>query len=766
MKKVQSSTVIVMMLFSLFINTAGPAQAKQAASPASIGTDRISSTVHSVFLPLVLNNATVTTPSSVQLIDKAVAAGTISAETGLIYKVFATFSDPRLPSQYIGAGVGRDGDGVIDEVVAQAKAGTLSASALQTLTPFFVPPDHAGSWYGLQSGASAQEGASSASADWVGIKTNNGKVWIIYLSTDAAAAAKAPGLKAAIDGKIWSKLTNLMGRAPIPDSSGYLRIYLWNSYIDSDGTAVPFDANTLGITVGTNCDQTATVIYLPSRLSLGDETHAGMIQYATHEMMHAIQFGGMIQNCAGYIWLKEATATWAEDYVYPDANSEWGTAQQFMDHPDWFLDANADMHNYGAYLLPYFLTHQIGDDSIIRKMWENAATESNSYLAVKNALPSAWQDYFWAFFLESLWNKAPFQEYYKTKDSLVNTVKAESDQVISAAGGEQVILLNGDFVTGGAMFYHFTVDSSVDSLTILNGLGKNLSKGQASLDDTVSGDQIYQAEALSDSDAAGATLIALMKVAGSTWQAIILGGTGAQLESNTHCIDVQGKIEELVIIQSNGDFAHPDTRTISPKGLPTTLFANNMPCWKVAGSSSYTIYNAGVTKVFSTTNAVYSYPNAVGDFSQAPYTNDFFAYPFIHLYLLSADVNWTVSGTDSLGCVYSGNGSFHVSEPLGVGVDSIRIYNGVMPDSPTYRGYAGQGIAENGTTITYYVTGENCPGSETDYDAPAFLEIPLADDRAAIKVPGGGGTLSGSYKRDEPSDDYEQMEWNLTPQMK
>ena len=33
-----------------------------------------------------------------------------------------TLPDPRLPSQYIGAGVGRDGDGVIDEVVAQAKA--------------------------------------------------------------------------------------------------------------------------------------------------------------------------------------------------------------------------------------------------------------------------------------------------------------------------------------------------------------------------------------------------------------------------------------------------------------------------------------------------------------------------------------------------------------------------------------------------------------------------------------------------------------------
>jgi len=194
MKKVQLSTIIFTMLFSLCINTTSLAQAKQVASPASLGTGSNDTTPHSIFLPLILNKATVTTPSSVQLIDQAVAAGKISAETGLIYKVFATFSDARLPSQYIGAGIGRDGDGIMDEVVAQARAGTLSASAIQTLTPFFVPPDHAGSWYALQSGASAQAGAPSAPADWVGIKTDNNKVWIIYQSTDAAAAAKAPEL--------------------------------------------------------------------------------------------------------------------------------------------------------------------------------------------------------------------------------------------------------------------------------------------------------------------------------------------------------------------------------------------------------------------------------------------------------------------------------------------------------------------------------------------------------------------------------------------
>jgi hypothetical protein len=434
-----------------------------------------------------------------------------------------------------------------------------------------------------------------------------------------------------------------------------------------------------------------------------------------------------------------------------------------MDHPDWYLDANTGLHDYGAYLLPYFLTHAIGDNSIIRKMWEQAATEPNSLLAIKESLPEVpvpWKTFYWPVFLDALWNKAPLGEFYKTEDQLLSTVKAESTQTISAASGEQAIPLPGDFVTGAARFYHFTVDPSVRSLTVLNGLGRKLSIGPG--DDTylTDGDQMYQSEELSASDSAGATMIVLMKVAGSNYGLVNLGES---FESYTHCTDVQGKIEDLVIIQSNADFEHPG-RVMSPQGLPTTVFANNLPCWKVSGSSSITFTNAGVTKVFSTQNAVYSYPSVFPDLSLYPYTNDIFAYPSIQLVLLGADVNWTVSGTSG-NCTYSGSGSFHVGEQPGAGSESVTIYNGVLNGSPTYRGYIGGGSPPPGTSITYSVTGPDCPGEETDSEGLTFLEIPLLMDRANIKVPGGSGVLSGSYEWDDQGS-YTTMEWNLTPQTK
>jgi hypothetical protein len=323
------------------------------------------------------------------------------------------------------------------------------------------------------------------------------------------------------------------------------------------------------------------------------------------------------------------------------------------------------------------------------------------------------------------------------------------------------------------MFYHFTVDSSVHSLTILNGLGKKLSIGDASETTYLTdGDQMYQSDDLSTSDATGATVIAMMKVAGSDWQAIPLSGSGGlQIPFSSHCVDVQGKIEELVIIQSNGDFGHPDTRTISPTGLPTTLFASNLPCWKVKVSSSYTIFNDGVTKVFSTSNAVYSYPDAMESFIESyPYVGDVYAYPETELALMSADVNWSVSGVDSEKCSYSGSGSFHVNEFTTGADEDITFFDGVLKGGPTYRGYLGGGaVWDQSQQFTYTVTGKDCPGSESDYAYNyAFLDIPLEEEgeRALIKAPAGGGVISGSYRQNGSGGDYSLMTWSLTPQTK
>jgi hypothetical protein len=71
--------------------------------------------------------AIATTPTSYELISSALAAGQIDAETAHRYRVFAAFTDTRLPQQY------RGDDSTIEEVPASvAEAGTLSGTHLNT----------------------------------------------------------------------------------------------------------------------------------------------------------------------------------------------------------------------------------------------------------------------------------------------------------------------------------------------------------------------------------------------------------------------------------------------------------------------------------------------------------------------------------------------------------------------------------------------------------------------------------------------------------
>ena len=77
-------------------------------------------------------------------IDAAVASGAITAEQGLIYKVFSSFSDPRLPGQYVGA-PDPLAEAPLDDVTARWNQ--LSDAAKATLGPFLIPPMHNGSYW-------------------------------------------------------------------------------------------------------------------------------------------------------------------------------------------------------------------------------------------------------------------------------------------------------------------------------------------------------------------------------------------------------------------------------------------------------------------------------------------------------------------------------------------------------------------------------------------------------------------------------------------
>jgi hypothetical protein len=787
MKTIRALLAIATLLFT-FIGPVGGQAAQNAAqiaspAPSASSGQAASSGSGTVYLPTVLNGKAST--SSFGLIDQDIRSGKLTAEQGLTYKVFAQFSDARLPQKYVGSGVGREGDSIMEDVINYNAAYTLSKTAEATLLPFFIPPDDSRSWFYLskmQADGQNEQQPQATPASWLKVTTANSKVDIFWLDSMPADAAKAAGLKAEFDRIIWDKLTKLMNKEPMADGhsdGGRLRIYLWNSYVDSDGTTVTFKRDILGITVGTQCDQSPVVIYMPDRLSLSTP---GLIQYTTHEFMHAIQFAYTIQSCPKYGWLKEATATWAEDYVYKDAQSEQDTAKKYLNRASVRLDDRTDMHDYGAYLLPYFLTHTVDPSaSVIRLMWENAAGTDNSYKAVDDAVNTAqpgMHDFYWPMFLETLWNKSPFTAYYNQHDTLTDSVKQAGGAPIqvSAAGKEAILPLNGELPTGAALFFHLAVADNVSSLTVLNGLGYKLKTGPASEDpwlmgNVKPGDKTYLFDDLSNSDdLKGANLILLIKMAGKNGQPLIMTypnpDSGLNEQNDGFCLDAQGKIEDMVVILSNSDFAHPD-RIMKQQGLPTTIFANNIPCYKLTGTSrsaSFTpgSHSDGETRETMGTNLIYQ-NQLIPDTS---FVTPVHVFPDIQLDQVSAQASWDFSGHMTDTSWSTGSGSY----TAGAANCMIDIFQGVLAGGPSYRGYVGCGYPDKDTKIDYVYHWVDKDGEHTTpetVDAWSFLDMGWPNtfyDKPNQAKADGSLVANGSYTYDWG--DKEMWEWKLTGQKK
>jgi hypothetical protein len=741
--------VILAMLLSTGLPLsarARPALQDNPTSPQSPANARL-------YLPLVTTGR-VSPATSIELIDEDVAGGRISAEQGLIYKVYAVWGDSRLPAPYRAALRENDGDGVM-RAVAQVGSG-LSPSARLELTPFFLPPNDPGSWWKLQHPGSGAEGDPVDS--WQSLSAASGKIKVWYFTGEADSARQAGVVKAALDGKIWPAETTLMNRQPKYGTGelSVVNIYLSHSYTNTDGISVPFNG-TRGVALAQDCRDTPTWIYINNTRPDGSEFSPGMIQTVAHELFHAFQNSYNMAACAPYDWLAEATAKWVEDHIYPDADSEWPYAPDYLDFASRRLDDQTDAHHYGAYLFPFYLTHQFNDPTIVRRMWENSQAYPNSYLAIKNAVPAAYQDYYWGSFLMTLWNKAPFVTFFQEEDGFTGSVKPEAPAVVSvtAPQHEFVYPLAGDLPTGGVRYYHFTFpDSSVRSLAIVDGLANDLRQdstwnSQYGSEFTEEADQTYASDPLTEEEQQGLVMFALVKVAGkSSWDFLPIAIT----DSTPYCADTRGKLEELVVVLSNGDFDHPD-RVVSSPGLDSMLVANNMPCASYQGTSRISLYNDGVTLTYSASNILYQ------SYAQANISD--ITFPYIYFYLQRANVAWTIGGTDSSGCVYHGNGSFTVGPHPGAGSDAIVLYSGVLPGGPSYRGYQGGGSPDEGEMISYTYT---CDGYVNQYSEPAytFLEIPIFQTRSTIKV-GANGVLSGSYREDGTSGDWTEFQWNLAP---
>jgi hypothetical protein len=419
----------------------------------------------------------------------------------------------------------------------------------------------------------------------------------------------------------------------------------------------------------------------------------------------------------------EASATWAEDYVYPLAQSEHVQAKDFFDTPDSSLEAND--HQYGAYLLPFYLTRQpdgvsnVSKAQIIRHIWEWDEID-DSLAAVNWAVPGGLEK-IWPEFVARNWNHLPVDDYQKW-DTLAGHAKV-------AAGGDIAVTLGGvsdaefPMPVGlrhlTAQYYRYTFpDDNPPSVTFYNGLTFELSRF-ASTEWDASYDQgtTFAWSPVTAEQKKGAKVQALVKIAGHDWSPV---ADWTDKPYQYFCRDqADQRLEELVIIYSNSQFEDRN-EILQPLHLPPTLWVSNLGCWRWQGTANMDTaleFFFGCSSSGSRSAGVTWAREPLQDVANADGT---FSLPYIVFTPISGSVDWTYNVSGGL-CPSEHSAGNH---PLVSKDGELKLF-AFTTDGLAHQAYRGEGKAMVGL-------------DNPDY---WFLANPYHSD-APLKVKDSGRTMS------------------------
>lgn len=333
--------------------------------------------------------------SSVSLIQEDVAKGKLDKETGLVYQVYALFDQERLPAEYRSEVIIPSGSSIMVEV--RRNWDSLSKETKEKLEPFFVDSQDPryfrqqqkkGSWLGPR---------LAYARNLSFLDTANGKVRIWYDRNDEGERQQVSWILDTFnEDRAWEKEVALMGREVKSDNGavgndGKLDIYL--EPLNCMGMAVP----------GPVSNKKTYAKLIINKGQNKKETQNSVV----HELFHALQYNININIGS---WWKESTATWCEDYIYPDYDIEHHYLPWYFNHLEKGLKFKNGHLEYGAYVWPLFLQQNYGAQ-IIGKIWQDCEHKSLEEAWLANlggqvGFEKAFKKY-------SLWlyNQLPVQEF-------------------------------------------------------------------------------------------------------------------------------------------------------------------------------------------------------------------------------------------------------------------------------------------------------------------------------------------------------------------
>lgn len=371
----------------------------------------------------------VTEPTSDELIGEALDDGLIDEDTALLYRTFAAFNDPSLPAQYAGPA----GDEHLPEGLTLRPEG-VDPLVEEQLDPFLLPPSAPGSWYANLAGAAGQRqgsGGTPPEGSWAGVPSPGGNVTVWWDEFRPEDEERADLLAAEVD-SAWDKLEGLLNVTPPSDGNeeggndASYDIYLAPLQSGLHGEAVSYGGQRA---LEQPCSSKATFILVNNELA-GDDLRNNI----AHELMHGFQRAlSYFESCAFVRWLLEGSATWSEDFVYPDLNGEHkrdGFFQNFANPmAEW------DSRGYSSYIFFLYLSESVGND-VIRQVLQAAGNVSPED-AIDASTPGGFAGQFHQFALYG-WNQGQWN-MFEQWDGITHTPKAASENLLIPQGQSGLI---------------------------------------------------------------------------------------------------------------------------------------------------------------------------------------------------------------------------------------------------------------------------------------------------------------------------------------
>jgi hypothetical protein len=427
-------------------------------------------------------------PNSSSLIEAAEQAGTIDHDTALLYQLYSALDYGRLPAAYQSDNpAAPEATAILAEL--SLRLPQMSADLRAAVAPYFKRPSDPSSVWARRPATSHSNSAAIVLAAYsVDDCPQNGtvthcvdaglapiRVWYPALE---GLDAKAAALAAEIDRSgMWDKeQAAMLGHTPCGDAGPGRDLYenggddLLDIYLIPTGFGLAdldFSGRrnrgvslngrsgrvSEGVTVADGTDACGTIPFI----ALDGGLDSPKLEVAAaHELFHAFEFSFKNSLEHNRMWWVEASATWAQDLVYPANNDEQGYLANY-----WSLTKGAEgpldrweaaaNPQYAAYLWAFYLRQKLAstDGSAIGRLWK--ASETEDPIHVMGAL-DGWAAMFKEFALWNWNNDDPSLVRYKdepggripaaTLSQLTSCMMADGCQA-NADGSERSVIANG-----------------------------------------------------------------------------------------------------------------------------------------------------------------------------------------------------------------------------------------------------------------------------------------------------------------------------------